>query len=146
VTRPERRTITAYIVANLWEIAISLAFAISAIGNLLTHNNRTTITAVWGYPWDTLIVAFSGIAGASVFLGLVFWLPRVRAAGLMLLASMLIVLTISAIHVRGLPAASYGAAAYIALASAAIGRAASIAAQGDFPPGRRVGDYPRATP
>lgn len=137
------RSMMAYGIANLWEISISVAFTISALGNLATRNNKTTITAIWGDPWDTLIVIFSGLAGAGVLASLIFWLPRTRAASLMILASLLIVLAVSAIHVRGLATASYGAAAYFALAAAAIGRSVGIALQGDYPPLRRRGDHPR---
>jgi hypothetical protein len=143
VTRPQR-ALLAYTVSNLWEIAISIVFVISAIGNIVTKNNRTSVSNVWGEPWDTIIIGITGVSGLGVLLGVVLWLPRVRAAGLAVMASMLLMLAASAVHARGLAIASYGVGAYTALAVAAIGRAAGIALQGDYPPlGRRQGDCPR---
>lgn len=142
MTRHQRAT-CAYIVSNLWEVALSAAFCISTIGNLATRNNQTSISAIWGDPWDTAIIILLGIASLSVFAGLIVWLPRIRAAGLVLLAGMLVVLAVSAVHKAGLAAASYGLGAYAALAAAAVGRALGIIWQGDYPPLRRRGDFPR---
>lgn len=132
-----------YLWSNTWEFGVAIAFSISSVGSIITRNNETNLSKIWGEPWDTLLLFVSAIAGLSVLIGLLAWIPKVRAAGLVMLATVLIILAVSAVHISGIHRASFGATAYLGLAAAAITRAIGVVVQGDYPPRRRNNDYPR---
>jgi hypothetical protein len=130
------RRAQAYLVANVWEVAIAAGYFVQtmlylALPQLLRH---TPISRAFAEPLDFILTVVGFVASACILGGTLGRKPRIRAAGLVLLAGTILVRVVASCVVYGWLIGVYGLPLSIAAVAACLVRTLGIIESCVFPP------------
>jgi hypothetical protein len=125
----------AYVVANIWELMIAGGYVVqTSLYLLLPHVlAHTTIARAFSEPLDLILTLVGLIAGAMILGATLSRHPKIRAAGLVLLAGTIAIRVIATFTVYGWVLGIYSLPLSLAAVVACLTRAGGIVRAGDYP-------------
>jgi hypothetical protein len=130
------RRVSAYVVANIWELMIAGGYVVQTLLYLLLPHllAHTTIARAFAEPFDLLLTLAGLGAGGMILAGTFARHPKLRAAGLVILAGTVAVRVIATFSVYGWVLAVYSLPLSLAAVVACLTRTVGIVKAGDYPP------------
>jgi hypothetical protein len=131
-----KRRAGAYVVANIWELSIAGGYFVQTILYLAlpTLMRHTPISRAFHEPLDAVLTASGLVSSGAIIGGTLYRRPRIRAAGLALLAGVIAVRVIASFAVYGWVLGVYSLPLSLAAMIACLTRMLGIIHAGDYPP------------